>query len=89
MRSVGEYWEAICRDQAFGPYHMHTSQGKLVIGPDIDHTFFALGRLVREKLDLCPLFHQIWSELCIGPLRQLSGVPCLSFNRLEAPTCQR
>ena len=51
------------------------SPAKLVIGPDIELTFFALGwRLVREKTDLCPFFCQICSELCLGPLRQLPGV---------------
>lgn len=40
-----------------GPDHIHSQPGKLVICPDIELAFFALGwHLVREKTDLCPFF---------------------------------
>ena len=58
-----------------GPDHIHSQPGKLVICPDIELAFFALGwHLVREKTDLCPFFCQIWSEFCFGPPCQLPGV---------------
>ena len=73
MRNVGTGKRAA--GTKAGPDHIHGSPGKLVIGPDIELRFFALGwRLVREKTDLGLFFRQIWSEFCFGPLRQLPGV---------------
>ena len=55
MRNVGTGKRAA--KTKVGLDHIHTSLGKLVIGPDIDCTFFALGQhLVREKSDLRPFF---------------------------------
>ena len=73
MRNVGTGKRAA--GTKAGPDHIHGSPGKLVIGPDIELRFFALGwPLVREKTDLGLFFRQIWSEFCFGPLRQLPGV---------------
>ena len=50
-----------------------TEGWRLVLTPE--HTLFFLGwHLVRKKNRPLPIFSQIWSRFCVGPLTQLSGV---------------